>query len=77
MYANLQNTPSRLLCNQPCLDPIVKGGDTNCKKIKWTKIAKMVSGIKCKGDPVPLALIILISGNVTDSELVMEPSRQD
>ena len=76
MYAHLQNTPPRLLCTHPCLDPIVKGGDTNCKKIKWTKIAKMVSGLKCKGDPVPLALIILISGNVIDSELVMKPSRQ-
>ena len=37
----------------------------------------MASGIKCKVDPVPLALIFLTSNNIIGSEIVMEYSRKD
>ena len=57
MYPHLHNNTPHFLYNQSHLGPMVKGRVRNGKKIKLTKIAKMVSGLECKGEPVPLALI--------------------
>ena len=37
----------------------------------------MASGLKCKGEPVPLASIVLTSNDIVDDEIAMEYSRQD
>ena len=75
MYAHLHNTFPRFLYNHCRLDPIVKGGGAKRSKIKLTKIAKMASGLECKGEPVPLASIVLTSDDIIDGEIVMESSR--
>ena len=78
MYAHLHNNFHRFLYNQSCLDSVVggRGGVQNSKKIKLTKIAKMASGLVCKGEPVLLASIVLTSDDIIDGEIVMEYSRQ-
>ena len=45
---------------------VVKGGVRNGQKIKLTKIAKMASGLECKGEPVPLSSVVLTSDDVID-----------
>ena len=56
---------------------MVKGSVRNGQNIKLTKIAKMASGLECKGEPVPLALIVLTSDDIIDDEIVIESSLQD
>ena len=77
MYAHQHNTFPHFLYDQSRLDPIVKGRVRNGQKIKLTKIAKLASGLECKGDIVPLASIVLTSDDIIDGEIVMESSSQD
>ena len=77
MYAHPQNNFPRFLYNKSCLEPIVKVGVRDGKKIKLTKINKMASGLEYKGEPVPLASVVLTSDDVIDGDIVMESSPQD
>ena len=77
MCAHLHNNPPPFLYYQSLMYPIVKGGGAKRSKIKLTKISKMASGLEFKGDPVPLASVVLTSDDIVEGEIVMKSSRQD
>ena len=79
MYGHLNNNFPRFLYNQSSLEPIVKGGGGvwNGQKIKLTKMAKTASGIKCKGEPVPLVSVVLTGNEVIDGVIVIKYSHKD
>ena len=77
MYPHLHNNYPHFLYDQSHLGPMVKGRVRNGQNIKLTKIAKMVSVLECKGEPVPLFLVVLTSNVIIDDKTVIESSPQD
>ena len=65
---------SLFLHDQSRMDPIVNKAVRNSQKDKIDQISKMALRLECKGDPVPIASIILTSYDVIESEIVMESS---